>query len=365
MVSSDLGSVDLTDLSTGHTNGTHGHDVMNDWIDIATRPGSVRSSTHSSAGTLSINADMVGGGHVAIVTVAANITGVTITNITNGLPFMLILVGNGVGSFTADLSTFKINAIESLSSSVAIGPSDAIAISFLKLPSGNLWAPGGLMVYSSASTLSGITPIGNGHLYYAESYTTTKQIPIPSGVAAGDFLEIVVQTQLPSDPGAPTAPGGWTQRFSNTPSAGYVPRVTKFYKYASGSEGGTNITLTWGTSVAACGGSQVWRGVHGTTPYDNSASSASMISGTGSPNPPAVTAVNADAMAVVYAGGNKTGGLSCTPPSGYTKTMDQSAYNRSMVMAYKQLSATGSEDPGAFTWAVENSTVYTDILRAA
>lgn len=363
MVSSNLGSVDLTDGSTGHTNGTHGHDVLNDWIDIATRPGSTRPVTHSSAGVLTIDVNAVAGGHVILVTVGANITGLTLNNVTDGLPFMIVFLGNGSSSFTIDMSGLKLNSSTTLNSAVAIGPTDALAVSLLKLPSGDFWAPGGLMVFNSTAGISGISAQANGSLLHTGSSLNNHLIPLPSGIIAGDFLEIVVQTQENSDPGAPNTPSGWTQRFTNTPSFGFIPRITKFYKYASGSEGGTNVTVNWTTATRVCGGSQVWRGVHASTPYDTTASAAVM--GNGNPNPPTRTSVTNGAMHVVYAAGNKTGGLTCTAPGGYTKSLDQSSSDRSVVIARKLMATAGADDPAAFAWAVENDTVFTDVLKPA
>lgn len=367
MVSSNLGTVDLTDLSTGHTDGAYGHDALNDWLDIATRPGSTEPITHSSAGTLTLDLDKVAGGHIKVITVSANITTLTLTNVTTGIPFMLLFIGNGSGSFTINMSGIRVNSSTTLNSAVAIGPSDALAVSVMKLPNSQYWAPGGLLVFGSTAGVSGITSVGTGAFNYNGSSVTSIAVPIHSGVVAGDFLQIVVQTQESTDPGAPNTPSGWTQRVTNTPSAGFIPRVTVFSKYASGSEAGTNQTITWGTACRPCGGSQAWRGVHASTPYDiTNASSAQM--GNGNPDPNSVTTLSANAAVVLYTAGNKAGGSSCTAPTTpgtYTKTLDQSALDRAVVLAHRVVSVAAAENPNAFGWTVDNHTVITDALKKA
>lgn len=364
MVSSNLGTTDLTNASTGHVDGSWGHDVLNDWIDIATRPGSVRTLTHSGT-SLSIDADAVAGGHVARVTVSANITSFAMTNMTAGLPFLLMLEGNGSSSFTADLSSIKVNSTTALNSAVAIGPADRLAVCFLKLSDGTLWAPAGLIVYGAIGGVSGITSVGYGSLAYTGSYVTSVSVPIPSGVSAGDLIEIILQVQESADPGAPTTPGSYTQRFTNTPPFAFTPRITKVYKIASGSEGGTNQTVTV-PSARYCGGSQVWRGVNTSTPYD--ITSATVQTGNGNPDPASITTLSANAVAVCYAAGNKTGGGTCTAPTSpgtYTKTLDQSGLDRSLVIAYRTVATAAAENPNAFAWTLDNHTVYLDALKKA
>lgn len=371
MPSSNLGSIDLTNTSTGHVDGAWGHDVLNDWIDIATRPASVRTITHTGT-TLTIDADAVSGGHIARVTVSANITSLTMTNMTNGLPFLLLLEGNGVSSFTANLSSIKTNTTTALNSAVAVGPADRLAVCFIKLPDGMLWAPAGLLVAGAAGGGSGITSVGFGSLAYTGTNTTSVTVPLPSGISAGDLIEIVVQTQESTDPGVPNTPSGYTIRsnFSNTPSAGFIPRISKFYKIAAGSEGGTNVTVTWpGSPVSCrpCGGSQVWRGVNTSTPYDITNPSAAQM-GNGNPDPNSVTTLTANAMVVQYAAGNKVGGATCTAPTSpgtYTKTLDQSGLDRSLVIANRIVAAAGAENANTFGWVVDNHTVITDALKKA
>jgi hypothetical protein len=360
MVSTNFSAVDLVDTDTGHVNGARGHDAINAAVDIATRPASTRTITHSTAGALTIDANQLLGGHTALVTVGANITGLVMTNMSEGLPFQLILKGNGVTSFTANLSSIKLTSSTTLDSAVAIGPSSYVSVVYLKISDGTLWAPGGLMSYGAVVGGGGsITPIATGLFNYAGTFITSFSLPIPSGVAANDLIEVVCWHQDSGVTGAFTA-SGYTQKWFN--DANNV-KTTKLYKIASGSEGGTNLTVTCPGSCRPYAGSQVWRGVNTTTPYD--AASSGPVAGSNNPDPPSITPGNTNAMAVVYAGGNKTGGGTCTPPSGYTKTLDQSALDRSGVIAYKALSTTSAEDPGSFTWSLDSSIVYTDVLRKA
>jgi hypothetical protein len=367
VVSTNFSAVDLLDTDTGHTNGPRGHDAINAAIDIATRPASTRTITHTGT-TLTIDADQLLGGHTARVTVSANITGLTMNNMTTGLPFLLILDGNGSSSFTANLSAIKINSTTSLDAAVAVGPTSRLAVCFIKTVDGVLWAPAGLLSYGTAGGGgSSITSIGFGSLPFTGASVTSVSVPLPAGIAAGDLIEVLLQTQESTDPGAPTTPGGYTQRFTNTPSAGFIPRLTKVYKIASGSEGGTNLTVTFPTSCRPCGGSQVWRGVNTSTPYDITSASAAQM-GNGNPDPNSVTTLTANAVVVAYTAGNKTGGGTCTAPTTpgtYAKTLDQSGADRSAVIAYRTVTAAGAENPNAFAWTVDNHTVITDALKKA
>jgi hypothetical protein len=362
MPSSDLGSIDLQDTDTGHTNGSHGHDVLNDWIDIATRPASVRTIAHNANGALSINVDAVSGGHTARVTVGANITGLTITNMTTGLPFLLLLEGNGTGSFTADLSGIRINSITPLSSSVVVNASSVLAVCFIKTKDNILWAPAGILSYGAVSS-SGITLVGTTSLPFTNTFGTSKTFTIPTGVLAGDLIEIITATQEPTNQGAPITPGDYIARWSVGGGAPYMPTLSKIYRIAAGSEAGTTKIISWSSSNSAHGGVQVWRGVDTSFPYDNSASSVA-TGNFSNPNANSVNSITSGALGVISVAGNINGGTTCTPPTAYTKAIDQSVgLDRSVITAYKNLLTVGAEDPAAFGWSVENWTIMLDILR--
>lgn len=209
--------------------------------------------------------------------------------------------------------------------------------------------------------------IGTNATGYTASATTTLAVPLPTEtIVAGDLIEIVVSTQedTGNDPGDPTAPGGWTKRYGIYYAAAWKPHLTKFYKIAAGGESG-NITITWGTAVYHQGISQVWRGVNQSTPYDVSSPPPSAIGSTGTdPNPPAVTAVTDGAVLTVNCLGNKTGGTpQANVSAGYSETINRSVTDeRAFVCCHKQVSA-GSTDPGSYSWAVQNWTAASDVLK--
>jgi hypothetical protein len=361
VVSTNFSAVDLQDTDTGHTNGARGHDALNAAIDIATRPASTRAITHSVAGALSIDVDQLLGGHIALVTVSANITALTITNMTEGLPFQLILKGNGVSSFTANLSSIKVTNLIALDAAVAVGPTSYISVVFLKISDGTLWAPGGLLSYGAVGSGSGITAIANSSFLYAGSFVTSFNITLPTGISTGNLIEIIPCHQDAGITGAFTI-SGYTQRFHD--GANNV-KMTKLYKIASGSESGATVSITCPGSVRPYAGAQVWSGVHQSDPYDVNTVPAA-VSGGNNPDPASITPDNTDAMAVVYAAGNRTPAGAATPPSGYTKSVDQAASNdRALVIARKLLTAASAENPGTFTWTLDSSIVFTDVLRKA
>ena len=365
MVSSDLGTRDILNSDTGHTDGTHGHDVMNDWIDIATRPASVNSITHSAAGTLTINANQ---GHVVNVEVQANITGLTINNLVEGLPMLLILKGDGVSTRTADMSSIFINPTTTLNSSLEVLNNDVHHIMLTKGPSiisDVLWAPAGVISWNAniGAAPSGIQLQSTNQYLHTGSFSTSHTIPLPSGIQSGDLLEIIVATQESSDPGVPNTPSGWTQRYTTTPVAGFNPRQTLFYKIATGSEG-SSVNVTIGTSTRMHGVSNRWSGVDNTTPYD-ATEPAAVTSPTDNVNPAAITTVTNGAFVRAIAAANLTGGASGTVSSGYTILNDTTAEDRFFLNCYKEVSTAGSEDPGAYTWDVDNVTCVTSALRPA
>lgn len=175
----------------------------------------------------------------------------------------------------------------------------------------------------------------------------------PAGAASGDYIVAVYAT---ASGAAPTLPAGWTTLYGPTTQGAFVFRVGVI------SRGGS------APSYAFTHTGSVYRELHvlcfqpasGTVTLD----SQSATGGTGNanghpPDPPATTAVASASLAVT--GGINWGGTitAWTAPIGYTIRSDNSAGN-DCVVADKTLSASGSENPGAFAGIVVGSQDYWD-----
>ena len=170
----------------------------------------------------------------------------------------------------------------------------------------------------------------------------------PAGTAAGDVLVALVVHENTAN--SITGPGSWSQLAEGgTPTAasagfrfwfGYIVR------------GASAPSLTWTSTGAVYYETHIIGlvGVDNASPIDAQSSVGSTVanSGTG-PDPPAATATLATDMAVTAAGhwsGSVGGGW--TAPGSYTLCSNNTTGNDGMI-AYRLLSAAGSEDPGAFT----------------
>jgi len=365
MVSSDLGSIDLQDTDTGHTNGPWGHDVLNDWMDIATRPASTQDITHSVAGGLTINVNQ---GHIINVEVQANITGLTVNNLVEGHPILLILKGDGVGTYTANMSSIWINPTTTLNSSLQVLNNDVHHIMFSKGPSiigSKLWAPAGVVTWAVTASSPGIQLQSTNQYLYNGSFNTTHTIPLPSGIQSGDFLQIIVATQENADFTIPNTPSGWTQHSTYHNGVGFIPRVTTFYKIATGGEG-SSVNVTWATSIRVHGVSHRWSGVNATTPYDIADSAPQYGYLYADVDIPSITPVTDGAVVLTIFAANLTGGLSNSLPSGYSIVDDTTSSDRFFKNGQKEIPTATAENPGLYSGTdFDNGTAFAMTLRPA
>lgn len=216
--------------------------------------------------------------------------------------------------------------------------------------------------------------VGTSIFNFARTGRTSITLTVPSGpdpvtgltVQAGDFIELMMSTQQGSgqDPGAPAAPSGLTLRQSTFFSAAFKPRISKYYRFAVGDEGGDTYTFQFGQSVWTHGVVQVWRGVDPEQPYDLPGPMPAVIGSTGSnPNPPAVTPVTEGAMITTNVVGNfDNSGFPANVSPGYSVTVNAAPQERAFVNAHRLVTAAAA-DPGAYAWQVQNWTAVTDVLR--
>lgn len=197
---------------------------------------------------------------------------------------------------------------------------------------------------------------------YTGTSSTTLAVDMPATVDAGDLIITVLSTQESTDVGAPTMPG-FTQAFTNTPSAAFQPRVTCLYKVAVGNEDGTTVTATWGTTCRPHAVTTALPGVDNSTPFDAAAPTA--VTGGANLDPAAITTVTDDAWVVTAYAGNASPTPAVTGPAGYSTFFSQVPDDRAIVMHYLEKATAGAENPGAYSWAVDNGTVRTFALRSA
>jgi len=357
---SDL-RTDFVDLENFHTLN---HNETNEQVNINSRPATNYTVTHSASGILTLDAL---NGHSQTVTVEADITDFSVTNLPDGLPFLLILVGDGVSEHEGDFSSIELDDANTLSDTMSIKPTARLHICFVQHTIAAVkhwWAAGGVINYSGTESVvpSGLSLVGVAELNYTGSWSSTHSIPLPTGIVEGDLIEILVSTQMDPVRPNPSTPSGFTQRWDAGGDVGYRPRVAKFYKIATGGESGS-VAVSWSESLRAHGCSMVFRGVDNATPYDVAAPTEFV--GSGNPNPPGGTTVTDNCWAIAYCVGNLSGGTPSTISSGYTLLVDQDADDRSFVNCYFAMGVAGAEDPGAYTWNTDNSTAMTDFLRPA
>lgn len=353
-----------TTLSDQDPDHTAGHNATNLQVNTNSRPSTVISTTHSSAGAITLDGDS---GHIQRFTVGANITSINFSNLVTGLPFLLILEGDGVLARTANVSGINLTKSVPLNSSLAIEPDSIIHISFIKDHNGEYWAPAGVVDYGVASGGGG--PISTDIILIDTSVllltgiVTSINIPYPATIDGSDHLEVFITSIENTDPGAPTTPAGYTQRYTNTPDVAYRPRLTKLYKTGgtTGSESGALTVSTPSSRFFAM--MRVWRNVDLVTPYDVAASA--VVHGSTNPNPPSITPVTANAVVTTDVTGNALVATPATISSGYSTVIDQSNIDRAFVMGSKLLATPAAENPGAYIWNAGNSTARTDALRPA
>lgn len=162
----------------------------------------------------------------------------------------------------------------------------------------------------------------------------------PSGAVVGDFFLGLALTESAAP--SLTRPTGWTV----IPSASGLAAGAFRYDLSWIVRGASAPALTW-TCAAVYREAFVLRltGVDTTNPIDSSA--VSTIGTLNNPDPPSTTAVDAAAFAVAVAIG-WNGSATAWAHAVYTIRSNNAAGNDG-IMATRQLSASGAENPAAFT----------------
>jgi MSHA biogenesis protein MshQ len=164
------------------------------------------------------------------------------------------------------------------------------------------WLAALLLFAAAAPAAAQITFVGAGDQVANDAAGSLTPV-IPTGTAAGDLAVLVIAGR-PTDTALPGAPTGWTTRSSVLFEMGTRDlRLVTYYRVLAGGDANPSIALpgTWVTTGSNTGGMSaqiaVWRGVDTTTPFDvvdTTGSNAAAATYT----PPAITTVNANALAV-------------------------------------------------------------------
>lgn len=186
--------------------------------------------------------------------------------------------------------------------------------------------------------------------------TSDRDCDLPSGLEVGDLMLLISgHDNAPFGSGTPT---GWTAVVLG--GSDTAPSYSLNYRIYDGSEGST-VSTNYGGSFA-CGSMIV--GLRGV----DTVASAGLQSDTGGSGMPNAPSISATAGRFVIAAGyldddNVTSGI--TAPSGYTLLgSNGSGYNATVMMAYKEITASGTEDPAAFggsgsdDWVAHTFEVY-------
>lgn len=199
----------------------------------------------------------------------------------------------------------------------------------------------GLLGGKAAPTIKG-APVASA------GYGSTVNVPMPSGIVAGETLLLFIIIKGGS---YNTAPSGWTLAI-NTPVSGSAgtPAFHLFKKTAVGNEGTATFTLSagraWAAVVVRVGDAMQ---VEGAAAYLTGGGNAAA-------NPPSVTPSWGDEEALWFAAATTGGSGATAMPAGYAFLAgddDNTNGAVSIDVAYRT-AAVASEDPAAFVIASTN-----------
>jgi hypothetical protein len=189
--------------------------------------------------------------------------------------------------------------------------------------------------------------------------------------AAGDLVIVTCVTGSSGiNPAmAVTTPATWTALGQINPTG---TSLDVSYKFMGGTPD-TAVTIP-GTTDNAAGEAyaiQVWRGVDPTTPLDGVAPASASGTGTGRPDPAAITPATAGAVVVICGGGKAGTGANYTAPANYTTnflTAFGADTTDAMVgMGYWTGWTSGAENPATYTGGTtgggDSWAAYTLVLR--
>ncbi len=211
----------------------------------------------------------------------------------------------------------------------------------------------------AAAALMSVTP-------YVNSTTQTTHTPaMPVTVNAGDLLILFTYARAASADANTSTPTGWTLLLSTTTGGGTQQLCRVYYKVASGSEGGTTVTITTASATLAA---MTWRYAAGTFLGIPTASTA-LGSSTVNPDPPSHASGWSGENVTFIAGFGSNGAATPTTwpyPANQNHVANGSGTLPGRVMACTTVSTAGTVDPPVFVMAaVTNFAAFTISVRPA
>lgn len=255
-------------------------------------------------------------------------------------------------------------------------PIDLIGVDVAGYTLGNSSADG---TQSALLTQPDVGVIGTGQidivstaeLTYADAYGTSWNFTLgATAVLEDDLIIMDVVTQESTDPGAPDLPTDFTLQgswYSASPN-NWIPRHTRYYRWAAGGEENDVINVTHGTSTRLHGRIIILRGVDTDNPFPTYPASGHF---TGAPNPNAISGVEVGDFVLetvssnVFPDGADSFDTSDVS-AGYTVAFNNTPEPRFIVDAYKIATVEGSEDPAGFGSSAdvfENWSSLTAVIR--
>ncbi len=190
-----------------------------------------------------------------------------------------------------------------------------------------------------------------------------RTLPLPSGLQQDDIILL----SSVCNSGTLTIPSGYTTISSSTTGG---PSYQLSYKRVGVTTdtqvtGLTSITSSSGINFDVAHTAAIFRGV---TPGEPLVSNSN--TGTGNPNSPAIIADTVNYASVSFGFLDNVSSTSITPPTDYSTLVNQevgtvgiTTTQATIISAYKSLSVSGSEDPGAFTGVSGTNVAVTIGLR--
>ena len=210
--------------------------------------------------------------------------------------------------------------------------------------------------------------VDSSFLTYADAPATSFNITLPATpIVAGDLIIIDTSTQEGTDPGAPTTPTDFTQRFSHytTSPNPWIPRVTRFWKIAVGGEESDVIAIpTASTRMHAK--ATVWRNVDTANPFPSTQVQNHWI---GTPDPdgditglPEGAVVLSTVASNVYPDGADSYNSATDGPAGYSLVAENASEERFWLEYYRTIPSGGTEEPGNYSGSFDQWTHITDAI---
>ncbi len=192
----------------------------------------------------------------------------------------------------------------------------------------------------SASSASSITANYGGNL--VGGLDTTPR--------AGDVVIVVVAANASSDYTFSASTSGYTKiadLYANNTGTTADCNAAVFLK-VMGATPDTTVTITSSTAGFLMAEVYVLRGVDKTTPSDVAATTATTVTNSVAPNPPAITPVTARAAVLAIGFASGSGSLTALTTSGLSDTVSENTSFAAYAMGVIYNWSSGAVDPAAF-----------------